>query len=84
MVFSYQDPFMRQRKRTELLVLIAGRSRHGASRNSQEEMGRIFVIQGRKKEGDLFKPRFNLELNQQKLKTQTKERTGIHSRKADV
>lgn len=74
---------MRQRKRTELLVLIAGRSQHGASRNSWEEMGRIFVIQGRKK-GDLFKPRFNLELNQQKLKTQTKERTGIRSRKAHV
>lgn len=74
---------MRQGKRTELLVLIAGRSRHGASRNSWEEMGRIFVIQGRKK-GDLFKPRFNLELNQQKLKTQTKERTGIRSRKAGV
>lgn len=74
---------MRQRKRTELLVLIAGRSQHRASRNSWEEMGRIFVIQGRKK-GDLFKPRFNLELNQQKLKTQTKEQTGIHRRKADM
>lgn len=74
---------MRQRKRTELFFLIAGRSRHGASRNSWEEMGRIFVIQGRKK-GDLFKPRFNLELNQQKLKTQTKEWTGIRRRKADM
>lgn len=38
----------------------------------------------RMKKGDLFKPKFKLELNQEKLKTQTKEWTGILSRSRSV